>query len=84
MWLGPFKIAEIIGPPTFMLQNLTRKRESLPVNGQILKKYFPWEIILLFFILVFFILIKPVVNGYIWNSRKRYKFSVLDFISSLI
>lgn len=41
MWLGPFQIIEFIGPSTFMLQDLTRKRDSLPVNGQILKKYFP-------------------------------------------
>ena len=41
MWLGPFQIVELIGPSTFMLQDLARKRESLPVNGQILKKYFP-------------------------------------------
>ena len=33
MWLGPFQIVEIIGPSTFMLQNLTGKRESLPING---------------------------------------------------
>ena len=31
MWLGPFQIAEIIGQSTFMLQDLTGKRESLPV-----------------------------------------------------
>jgi len=41
MWLGPFQIAKIIGPSTFMLQDLTGKRESLPVNRKILKKYFP-------------------------------------------
>ena len=41
MWLGPFKIAEVIGPSTFMLQDLAGKRDSLPVNGQILKIYFP-------------------------------------------
>eukprot|EP00253_Pinus_taeda_P027928 PITA_27928 len=41
MWLGPFQIVEIIGPLTFMLQDLARKRESLLVNVQILKKYFP-------------------------------------------
>eukprot|EP00253_Pinus_taeda_P009129 PITA_09129 len=41
MWLGPFQIAEVIGPSNFMLQDLTRKRESLPINEQILKKYFP-------------------------------------------
>lgn len=41
MWLGPFQIMEIIGPSTFMLQDLAGKRESLPVNGKILKKYFP-------------------------------------------
>ena len=41
MWLGPFQIVEVIGPSTFMLHDLTRKRDSLPVNGQILKKKFP-------------------------------------------
>ena len=41
MWLGPFQIVEVIGPSTFMLQDLIGKIESLPVNGQILKKYFP-------------------------------------------
>eukprot|EP00253_Pinus_taeda_P019223 PITA_19223 len=41
MWLGPFQIVEIIGLSTSMLQDLTRKRDSLPVNGQILNKYFP-------------------------------------------
>jgi len=41
MLLGPFQIVEFIGPSTFMLQDLTGKRDSLPVNGQILKKYFP-------------------------------------------
>ena len=41
MWLEPFQIVEIIGPSTFMLQDLVGKRESLPINEQILKKYFP-------------------------------------------
>ena len=41
MWLGPFQIIEVIGPSTFMLQDLTGRRDSLPVNGQIFKKYFP-------------------------------------------
>ena len=41
MWLGPFQIVELIGPSTFMLQNLAGKREPLLVNGQVLKKYFP-------------------------------------------
>eukprot|EP00253_Pinus_taeda_P016674 PITA_16674 len=41
MWLEPFQIVEIIGPSTFMLQDSVGKRESLPVNGKILKKYFP-------------------------------------------
>ena len=41
MWLGPFQIIEVIGLSTFMLHDLTGKRDSLPVNGQILKKYFP-------------------------------------------
>ena len=41
MWLGPFQIVEFVGPSTFMLQDLTGKRDSIHVNGQILKKYFP-------------------------------------------
>ena len=32
MWLGPFQIAEFIGPSNFILQDLTGKIESLPVN----------------------------------------------------
>jgi len=31
---------EKIGPSTFLLQDLSGKRDSLPVNGKILKKYF--------------------------------------------
>jgi hypothetical protein len=41
LWLGPFQIVEVIGPSTFVLQDLTGRRDSLPVNGQILKMYFP-------------------------------------------
>lgn len=41
MWLGPFQIVEMIGPSTFMLQDLVGKKEYLPVNRKILKKYFP-------------------------------------------
>ena len=41
MWLGPFQIVEVIGRSTFMLQDLVGKRDSLPINAQILKKYFP-------------------------------------------
>jgi hypothetical protein len=40
LWLGPFQIAENIGPSTFILQTLEGEKEILPVNGQILKKYF--------------------------------------------
>jgi hypothetical protein len=40
MWLGPFQINEKIGPSTFILQDLSGKRDSLPVNGLILKKFF--------------------------------------------
>ena len=40
MWLGPFQIVEVIGPSTFVLQDLAGKRDPLPINGQILKKYF--------------------------------------------
>jgi len=41
MWIGPFQILEVIGPSTFVLQDLAGKRDSLPVNRQNLKKYFP-------------------------------------------
>lgn len=41
MRLGPFQIVKLIGPSTFMLQDLAGKRESLLVNLKILKKYFP-------------------------------------------
>ena len=40
LWLGPFQIIEKIGLSTFLLQDLLGKKDSLPVNGQILKKYF--------------------------------------------
>eukprot|EP00253_Pinus_taeda_P021759 PITA_21759 len=40
MWLGPFQINEKIGPSTFILQDLSGKRDFLPVNGLILKKFF--------------------------------------------
>ena len=40
MWLGPFQISEKIGHSTFILQDLSGKRDSLPVNGLILKKFF--------------------------------------------
>ena len=38
--LGPFVIAEKIGPGTFHLQTLEGQFETFPVNGVILKKYF--------------------------------------------
>ena len=41
LWLGPFQIVEVIGPSTFVLQDLAGRRDSLPVNGQILEIYFP-------------------------------------------
>eukprot|EP00253_Pinus_taeda_P014792 PITA_14792 len=41
MWLGPFQIVEVIGPSTFVLQDLAGRKDSLRVNGQILKIYFP-------------------------------------------
>ena len=41
LWLGPFQIVEFVGPSTFVLQDLTGRRDSLPVNGLILKLYFP-------------------------------------------
>lgn len=41
MWLGPFQIVEVIGPLMFLLQDLAGRRDPLPINGQILKIYFP-------------------------------------------
>eukprot|EP00253_Pinus_taeda_P028458 PITA_28458 len=40
MWLGPFHISEKVGHSTFILQDLSGKRDTLPVNGLILKKFF--------------------------------------------
>eukprot|EP00253_Pinus_taeda_P026775 PITA_26775 len=40
MWLGPFQICEKIGHSTFILQDLSGLRDSLPINGLILKKFF--------------------------------------------
>ena len=53
MWLGPFQIVKFIGPSTFVLHDLAGKRDPLPINGQILKIYFPYKIILLFCRIVF-------------------------------
>ena len=41
MWLGHFQIIEVVGPSTIVLKDLVGKRNSLPINGQILKNYFP-------------------------------------------
>ena len=40
LWLGPFQVAQKIGPSTFILQTLEGIEESFLVNGLILKKYF--------------------------------------------
>ena len=40
LWLGPFVIAEKIGPSTFRLQTLEGQFETFPINRLILKKYF--------------------------------------------
>ena len=40
LWLGPFQIIEKIGSSTFLLQDLSSKKYSSPINGQIFKKYF--------------------------------------------
>ena len=40
LWLGPFQIIDKVGLSTFLLQDLSGKKDSLPVNGQILKNYF--------------------------------------------
>jgi hypothetical protein len=40
LWLGPFLIAEKLGPSSFHLQNLEGQPYTFPVNDQALKKYF--------------------------------------------
>jgi transposase InsO family protein len=40
LWLGPFLIAEKLGPNSFRLQNLEGQPDTYLVNGQALKKYF--------------------------------------------
>jgi transposase InsO family protein len=40
LWLGPFFIAEKLGPSSFRLQNLEGQLDTYPVNGQALKRYF--------------------------------------------
>jgi transposase InsO family protein len=40
LWLGPFLIAEKLGPSSFRLQNLEGQPDTYLVNGQALKRYF--------------------------------------------
>ena len=40
IWIGPFQIAEKLGPSTYKLQDLQWWEENLPVNGLVLKPYF--------------------------------------------
>ena len=40
LWIGPFQIAEKIGPSTYKLWDLQGWEENLPVNGLVLKPYF--------------------------------------------
>jgi hypothetical protein len=40
LWLGPFLIAEKLGPSSFRLQNLEGQPDTFLVNGQALKRYF--------------------------------------------
>ena len=40
LWIGPFQIAEKLGPSTYKLQYLQGWEENLPVNGLVLKPYF--------------------------------------------
>ena len=42
LWVGPFQIAEKIGPSTYKLQDLQQREENLPVNGLGLKPYFAY------------------------------------------
>ena len=40
LWLGPFLIAEKMGPSYFRLQNLEGHLDTYLVNGRALKRYF--------------------------------------------
>jgi hypothetical protein len=40
LWLGSYLIHQKFGPGTFKLGTLEGDEEELPVNGQILKRYF--------------------------------------------
>lgn len=40
LWYGPFKISEVRGNNTFVLENLEGEMLDMPVNGQYLKHYF--------------------------------------------
>ena len=40
LWLGPFVIAEKLGPSSFRLQNVEEKPNTFLVNGQALKNNF--------------------------------------------
>ena len=40
LWIGPFQIAEKLGPSTYKLQDLHGWEENFPVNGLVLKPYF--------------------------------------------
>ena len=40
LWVGPYYIAEKLGPSTYKLKYLQGREENLPVNGLVLKQYF--------------------------------------------
>ena len=40
LWVGPFQIAENLGPSTYELQDLQGSEENLPIDGMVLKPYF--------------------------------------------
>jgi hypothetical protein len=42
LWLGPYTIEEISGLESFYLSTLEGRRIPLPVNGSLLKHYFPY------------------------------------------
>jgi hypothetical protein len=41
LWLGPFKIHGKVGTNCFNQRHLNGEKLSLPMNGQILKLYYP-------------------------------------------
>ena len=40
LWMGPYIIHDVVGDNSFYLSDMDGEKQSLPVNGQILKLFF--------------------------------------------